>query len=201
MLADKPILKAGRSYWKYKAKRNCWPYVKGVCMNPVEHPHGQFRCVLDLIVAHNKTCAHFHCQQVVVTTSTLVTRPPCAVTPRPARRSVSLPLVALVVSAVVSLLHFALSLVHSSSFPLARLQVLTRSSTRTCKRGVATCRAIVFSFARPVLRFASISWLPEMESSLARKTAALSLSRSRSHVSRDQRASSPSHACRHAHRD
>jgi len=37
---DKPMLKAGRSYWKYKAKRNCWPYVKGVCMNPVEHPHG-----------------------------------------------------------------------------------------------------------------------------------------------------------------
>jgi len=36
---DKPMLKAGRSYWKYKAKRNCWPYVKGVCMNPVEHPH------------------------------------------------------------------------------------------------------------------------------------------------------------------
>jgi large subunit ribosomal protein L8e len=37
---DKPMLKAGRSYHKYKAKRNCWPYVKGVCMNPVEHPHG-----------------------------------------------------------------------------------------------------------------------------------------------------------------
>jgi len=36
---DKPLLKAGRSYFKYKAKRNCWPYVKGVCMNPVEHPH------------------------------------------------------------------------------------------------------------------------------------------------------------------
>jgi len=37
---DKPILKAGRSYHKYKAKRNCWPYVRGVAMNPVEHPHG-----------------------------------------------------------------------------------------------------------------------------------------------------------------
>jgi len=37
---DKPILKAGRAYWKYKAKRNCWPYVRGVAMNPVEHPHG-----------------------------------------------------------------------------------------------------------------------------------------------------------------
>jgi len=37
---DKPVLKAGRSYHKYKAKRNCWPYVRGVAMNPVEHPHG-----------------------------------------------------------------------------------------------------------------------------------------------------------------
>lgn len=25
---DKPILKAGRAYHKYKAKRNCWPKVK-----------------------------------------------------------------------------------------------------------------------------------------------------------------------------
>jgi len=37
---DKPVLKAGRSYHKYKAKRNCWPRVRGVAMNPVEHPHG-----------------------------------------------------------------------------------------------------------------------------------------------------------------
>merc|ERR1712071_332221 len=37
---DKPILKAGRAYHKYKAKRNCWPIVLGVAMNPVEHPHG-----------------------------------------------------------------------------------------------------------------------------------------------------------------
>ncbi|XP_066927975.1 large ribosomal subunit protein uL2-like [Clytia hemisphaerica] len=37
---DKPLLKAGRAYHKYKAKRNCWPKVRGVCMNPVEHPHG-----------------------------------------------------------------------------------------------------------------------------------------------------------------
>ncbi|MBW05019.1 60S ribosomal protein L8, partial [Eschrichtius robustus] len=35
---DKPILKAGRAYHKYKAKRNCWPCVWGVAMNPVEHP-------------------------------------------------------------------------------------------------------------------------------------------------------------------
>uniref|UniRef100_A0A8D8WA98 Large ribosomal subunit protein uL2 n=2 Tax=Cacopsylla melanoneura TaxID=428564 RepID=A0A8D8WA98_9HEMI len=37
---DKPILKAGRAHYKYKAKRNCWPKVRGVAMNPVEHPHG-----------------------------------------------------------------------------------------------------------------------------------------------------------------
>jgi large subunit ribosomal protein L8e len=37
---DKPILKAGRAYWKYKAKRHSWPVVRGVCMNPVDHPFG-----------------------------------------------------------------------------------------------------------------------------------------------------------------
>jgi len=37
---DKPILKAGRAFHKYKAKRNSWPKVRGVAMNPVEHPHG-----------------------------------------------------------------------------------------------------------------------------------------------------------------
>ncbi|XP_011816702.1 PREDICTED: 60S ribosomal protein L8 isoform X4 [Colobus angolensis palliatus] len=37
---DKPILKAGRAYHKYKAKRNCWPRVRGVAVNPVEHPFG-----------------------------------------------------------------------------------------------------------------------------------------------------------------
>ena len=37
---DKPMLKAGRAYHKYKAKRNSWPKVCGVAMNPVEHPHG-----------------------------------------------------------------------------------------------------------------------------------------------------------------
>jgi len=37
---EKPLLKAGRAYHKYRVKRNCWPKVSGVCMNPVEHPHG-----------------------------------------------------------------------------------------------------------------------------------------------------------------
>lgn len=37
---DKPILKAGRAYFKYKAKRHEWPRVRGVAMNPVDHPFG-----------------------------------------------------------------------------------------------------------------------------------------------------------------
>merc|ERR1711862_420592 len=37
---DKPILKAGRAYHKYRVKCNNWPKVRGVAMNPVEHPHG-----------------------------------------------------------------------------------------------------------------------------------------------------------------
>ena len=30
---EKPMLKAGRAYHKYKAKRNSWPRVRGVAMN------------------------------------------------------------------------------------------------------------------------------------------------------------------------
>eukprot|EP00899_Mesostigma_viride_P007456 jgi/Mesvir1/16711/Mv15102-RA.1 len=37
---EKPMLKAGTAYHKYRAKRNSWPKVRGVAMNPVEHPHG-----------------------------------------------------------------------------------------------------------------------------------------------------------------
>jgi len=37
---DKPLLKAGAAFHKYRVKRNCWPVVRGVAMNPVEHPHG-----------------------------------------------------------------------------------------------------------------------------------------------------------------
>lgn len=38
---EKPILKAGNQFHKYKAKgRKCWPNVRGVAMNPVDHPHG-----------------------------------------------------------------------------------------------------------------------------------------------------------------
>jgi len=37
---DKPLLKANASWYKAKGKRNHWPRVRGVAMNPVEHPHG-----------------------------------------------------------------------------------------------------------------------------------------------------------------
>ncbi len=37
---DKPMLKAGRAFHKYRVKRNEWPHVRGVAMNPVEHPFG-----------------------------------------------------------------------------------------------------------------------------------------------------------------
>lgn len=37
---DKPILKAGNAYHAAKAKKKGWPVVRGVAMNPVEHPHG-----------------------------------------------------------------------------------------------------------------------------------------------------------------
>jgi large subunit ribosomal protein L8e len=36
----KPLIKAGDAYNKYRVKRNYWPRVRGVAMNPVEHPHG-----------------------------------------------------------------------------------------------------------------------------------------------------------------
>merc|ERR1712127_254348 len=37
---DKPLLKANNSYFKAHAKKRNWPRVRGVAMNPVEHPHG-----------------------------------------------------------------------------------------------------------------------------------------------------------------
>jgi large subunit ribosomal protein L8e len=38
---EKPVLKAAVAYFKYKAKgRKRWPRVRGVAMNPVDHPHG-----------------------------------------------------------------------------------------------------------------------------------------------------------------
>lgn len=37
---EKPLLKAGRAFYKYKSKGIFWPKVRGVAMNPVDHPHG-----------------------------------------------------------------------------------------------------------------------------------------------------------------
>ncbi len=37
---DKPLLKAGVAYYKYKARNKLWPIVCGVSMNAVDHPYG-----------------------------------------------------------------------------------------------------------------------------------------------------------------
>jgi large subunit ribosomal protein L2 len=37
---DKPLLKAGKMYYKLKPKAKYWPIVRKVRMNPVSHPHG-----------------------------------------------------------------------------------------------------------------------------------------------------------------
>jgi large subunit ribosomal protein L8e len=37
---EKPMLKAGNAYNKRATKRGGWPRVRGVAMNPVDHPHG-----------------------------------------------------------------------------------------------------------------------------------------------------------------
>jgi len=37
---EKPLLKAGNAHYLHKMKTNNWPHVRGVAMNPVEHPHG-----------------------------------------------------------------------------------------------------------------------------------------------------------------
>lgn len=37
---EKPLLKAGASYYKWRVKARKWPKVRGVAMNAVSHPHG-----------------------------------------------------------------------------------------------------------------------------------------------------------------
>lgn len=37
---EKPLLKAGNAYYKWRAKARKWPQVRGVAMNAVDHPHG-----------------------------------------------------------------------------------------------------------------------------------------------------------------
>ncbi|TRM85584.1 50S ribosomal protein L2 [Sulfolobus sp. F3] len=39
-ITEKPLLKAGANYHKYKVKAKKWPIVRGVAMNAVDHPHG-----------------------------------------------------------------------------------------------------------------------------------------------------------------
>jgi len=51
---DKPLLKAGRAFHKYRVKRNSWPKTRGVAMNPVEHPHGGGN---HQHIGHPSTCA------------------------------------------------------------------------------------------------------------------------------------------------
>lgn len=37
---DKPLVKAGKSFFKYRSKPKNWPVVRGVAMNAVDHPFG-----------------------------------------------------------------------------------------------------------------------------------------------------------------
>ncbi len=39
-ITEKPLLKAGKAYHKYKAKATKWPKVRGKAMSPYAHPHG-----------------------------------------------------------------------------------------------------------------------------------------------------------------
>ncbi len=36
----KPLVKAGNSYYKHKAKGKRWPHVRGCARNAIDHPHG-----------------------------------------------------------------------------------------------------------------------------------------------------------------
>jgi large subunit ribosomal protein L2 len=40
---EKPLLKAGKAYYKYKAKNKLWPRTSGGSMNAVDHPFGNSR--------------------------------------------------------------------------------------------------------------------------------------------------------------
>ncbi|MEM1767969.1 MAG: 50S ribosomal protein L2, partial [Desulfurococcaceae archaeon] len=42
---EKPLLKAGFSYHKWRVKARKYPRVRGLAMNPVSHPHGGGRHV------------------------------------------------------------------------------------------------------------------------------------------------------------
>jgi len=38
--ADKPVMKAGNNFHKFRVKRKKYPYVRGVAVNPVDHKFG-----------------------------------------------------------------------------------------------------------------------------------------------------------------
>ena len=40
---EKPIAKAGKNFYRNKARPKIWPKVRGVAMNAVDHPHGSGR--------------------------------------------------------------------------------------------------------------------------------------------------------------
>lgn len=37
---EKPFVHAGQAYYKYKVRNKLYPRVRGVAMNPIDHPHG-----------------------------------------------------------------------------------------------------------------------------------------------------------------
>lgn len=37
---EKPLMKAGKAFYKHKPKSKIWPYTRGVAMSPYSHPHG-----------------------------------------------------------------------------------------------------------------------------------------------------------------
>ncbi len=102
---DKPILKAGRAYHKYKAKRNCWPHVRGVCMNVslvilMHLMQTMFLCLWCILYF-----SPLNILTVVVTISTLVNPQPSVVMLHTVGRLVLLPLdVPVVFVVLVSLL-------------------------------------------------------------------------------------------------
>lgn len=90
---DKPLLKAGAAYHKFKPKRNCWPKTRGVAMNPVDHPHVRILFHQFDPFVHTSTCILIitAINRVVVTINTLVKPLPSPDTPSPVKKLVSSP--------------------------------------------------------------------------------------------------------------
>jgi hypothetical protein len=86
---DKPLLKAGAAYHKFKPKRNCWPKTRGVAMNPVDHPH--VRTAFDFVHALTRILTIVAINRVVVIINTLVKPLPSPDTPSPVKKLVSSP--------------------------------------------------------------------------------------------------------------